>query len=48
MLLISGKRAEYNEIARHVLGTEDALLVFQFLLSTFELMKMRMNGMICS
>ncbi len=39
MLLISGKRAEYNEIARHVLGTEDAYSVFQFLLSTFELIE---------
>ncbi len=39
MLLISDKRAEYNEIARHVLGTEDAYSVFQFLLSTFELIE---------
>jgi len=39
MLLISGKRAEYNEIARHVLGTEDAYSVFQFLLSTFEMIE---------
>ncbi len=39
MLLTSGKRAEYNEIARHVLGTEDAYSVFQFLLSTFELIE---------
>ena len=39
MLLISGKRAEYSEIARHVLGTEDAYSVFQFLLSTFELIE---------
>jgi len=37
MLLISGKRAEYKEIAYHILGTEDAYSVFQFLLSTFEL-----------
>ncbi len=33
MLLISGKRAEYNEIAHHVFGTEDAYSVFQFLLN---------------
>jgi len=39
MLLISGKRAEYNEIARHILGTEDAYSVFQFLLSTFDLIE---------
>jgi len=39
MLLISGKRAEYNEIAHHVFGTEDAYSVFQFLLSTFELIE---------
>jgi len=39
MLLISGKRAEYNEITRHLLGTEDAYSVFQFLLSTFELIE---------
>jgi len=39
MLLTSGKRAEYNEIARHVLGTEDAYSVFQFLLATFELIE---------
>ena len=39
MLLVSGKHAEYNEIARHVLGTEDAYSVFQFLLSTFELIE---------
>jgi len=39
MLLISGKRAEYNEIVRHILGTEDAYSVFQFLLSTFELIE---------
>jgi len=39
MLLISGKRAEYNEIARHLLGTEDAYSVFQFLFSTFELIE---------
>src|SRR5258708_4751215 len=39
MLLICGKRAEYGEIARHILGTEDAYSVFQFLLSTFELIE---------
>src|SRR5713101_3379508 len=39
MLLISGKRAEYNEIVRHILGTEDAYSVFQFLLSTFGMME---------
>jgi len=39
MLLISGKRAEYNEIVRHILGTEDAYSVFQFLLSTFEMIE---------
>jgi len=39
MLLISGKRAEYTEIAYHILGTEDAYSVFQFLLSTFELIE---------
>src|SRR5712692_435557 len=39
MLLISGKHAEYNEIVRHILGTEDAYSVFQFLLSTFELIE---------
>src|SRR6267143_1047813 len=39
MLLISGNRAEYDEIARHLLGTEDAYSVFQFLLSTFELIE---------
>src|SRR6266481_8249931 len=39
MLLISGKRAEYQEIARHILGTEDAYSVFQFLLSTFALIE---------
>jgi hypothetical protein len=39
MLLISGKRAEYNEIAHHILGTEDTYSVFQFLLSTFELIE---------
>ncbi len=39
MLLISGKRAEFYEIARHILGTEDAYSVFQFLLSTFELIE---------
>src|SRR6267142_2323997 len=39
MLLISGKRAEYNEIALHILRTEDAYSVFQFLLSTFELIE---------
>ena len=37
MLLLSGKTAEFNEIAHHILGTEDAYSVFQFLLSTFEL-----------
>jgi len=37
MLLISGKRAEYNEIAHHILGTEDAYSVFRFLFSTFEM-----------
>ena len=39
MLLVSGKRAEYQEIARHVLGTEDAYSVFQFLFSTFALIE---------
>jgi hypothetical protein len=39
MLLISGKRAEYNEIVRHILGSEDAYSVFQFLLSTFEMIE---------
>jgi len=39
MLLISGKRAEYEEIARHILGTEDAYSVFLFLLSTFALIE---------
>lgn len=39
MLLVSGKRAEYNEIVRHILGTEDAYSVFQFLFSTFELIE---------
>src|SRR6266481_5856130 len=39
MLLISGKRAEYQEIAHHMLGTEDAYSVFQFLLSTFALIE---------
>jgi hypothetical protein len=39
MLLISDKRAEHNDIARHILGTEDAYSVFQFLLSTFELIE---------
>lgn len=39
MLLSSGRRAEFNEIARHMLGTEDAYSVFQFLLSTFELIE---------
>src|SRR5579864_4608489 len=39
MLLISGKRAEFNEITRHILGTEDAYSVFHFLLSTFELIE---------
>src|SRR6266851_1692867 len=39
MLLISGKRAEYEEIVRHVLGTEDAYSVFQFLVSTFEMIE---------
>jgi hypothetical protein len=37
MLLISDRHAEYNEIARHILGTEDAYSVFQFLVSTFEM-----------
>src|SRR6266481_255017 len=39
MLLISGKRTEYQEIAHHLLGTEDAYSVFQFLFSTFELIE---------
>jgi len=39
MLLISGKCAEFGEIAHHLLGTEDAYSVFQFLLSTFELIE---------
>src|SRR6266699_3764019 len=39
MLLVSGKHAEYQEIANHMLGTEDAYPVFQFLLSTFELIE---------
>jgi len=39
MLLRSGKRAEYKEIAHHMLGTEDAYSVFQFLLSTFDLIE---------
>jgi hypothetical protein len=39
MLLMSGKRAEYEEITRHMLGTEDAYSVFQFLLSTFQLIE---------
>src|SRR5260221_1344167 len=39
MLLTSGRRAEYDEIMRHLLGTEDAYSVFQFLLSTFELIE---------
>ena len=39
MLLISGKHAEYKEIARHILGTEDPYSVFQFLLSTFEMIE---------
>lgn len=39
MLLISGKLAEYSEIARHILGTEDAYSVFHFLLSTFEMLE---------
>jgi hypothetical protein len=39
MLLISGKRAEYEEITRRILGTEDTYSVFQFLLSTFELIE---------
>src|SRR5258708_38433522 len=33
MLLVSGKRAEYYELMRHLLATEDAYSVFQFLLS---------------
>jgi hypothetical protein len=37
MLLLSGKYAEYSDIAHHVLGTEDAYSVFAFLLSTFEM-----------
>src|SRR5882762_1011207 len=39
MLLISGKRAEYVEIMRHILGTEDAYSVFQFLFSTLEMIE---------
>ena len=39
MLLISGKRAEYEEIAHHILGTEDAYSVFQYLLSTLEMIE---------
>ncbi len=39
MLLISRKFAEYDEIAHHILGTEDAYSVFQFLYSTFELIE---------
>src|SRR6266704_1248214 len=39
MLLVSGKHAEYQEIAHHMLGTEDAYSVFQFLFSTFELIE---------
>jgi hypothetical protein len=39
MLLISGRRAEYDEIAHHVFVTEDAYSIFQFLLSTFELVE---------
>src|SRR6267143_517059 len=39
MLLITGKCAEYREISRHVLGTDDAYSVFQFLLSTFEMLE---------
>src|ERR1051325_2798290 len=39
MLLISGKRAEYEEIARYIFGSEDAYSVFQFLLATFELIE---------
>src|SRR6266481_4983448 len=39
MLLRCGKHAEYNEIVRHILGTEDAYSVFQFLLSIFELIE---------
>src|SRR5260370_26966203 len=31
MLLISGKRVEYDEIAHHILGTEDTYSVFHFL-----------------
>jgi hypothetical protein len=39
MLLFSGKRAEYYEVARHLLETEDAYSVFQFLLSTFQMIE---------
>jgi hypothetical protein len=39
MLLISGKRAEYIEIARHILGVEDAYSIFRFLISTFEMIE---------
>ncbi len=39
MLLISGKRTEYNEVIHHILRMEDAYSVFQFLLSTFELIE---------
>jgi len=39
MLLISGKRAEYHDIVRHVLATEDAYSVFHFLLATFEMIE---------
>jgi len=39
MLLVSGKHAEYKEVAHHLLGTEDSYSVFQFLLSTFELIE---------
>ncbi len=39
MLLISGKHAEFSEIVRHILATEDAYSIFHFLLSTFELLE---------
>ena len=39
MLLQSGKRAEFREIIRHILGTEDAYSVFHFFLSTFGLIE---------
>jgi hypothetical protein len=39
MLLTSGKHAEYDQITHHILGTEDAYSVFQFLLTTFELIE---------